>query len=263
MIDPKATLLRLNQNLSILREREAKYAGNSPLELLNQIVDHKQAIELTRQVITGELDETEWRASLNSLVLACHDGQVVNIENQMYIAGNSISIQQFISKQTPLAEQLEFFSKQIGLQSMRSSNYANSQFEAYCRAWKSLQSLRLAADSMWEKASTENLMNFSKQKRRTLLVVREGEVFFDEQDRQSLLRVLDSFGEFHLGKKQLIDFRSKQELDHYIQDEIGSLEEAEILITERIQDNRRLKMEYESLLEKIRISFKKRLSSYR
>jgi hypothetical protein len=28
MTDPKATLLKLNQNLNILQEREAKYAGN-------------------------------------------------------------------------------------------------------------------------------------------------------------------------------------------------------------------------------------------
>ena len=88
MTDPKATLLKLNQNLNILQEREAKYASNAPLDLLNQIDDHRQAIDLTRQAITGELDEAEWQESLKPLLLACHNGQVVNIEAETYIAGD-------------------------------------------------------------------------------------------------------------------------------------------------------------------------------
>jgi hypothetical protein len=44
--DFKAVLIKLQQNLNILREREAKYGGNTPLELLNQIEDHQKAITL-------------------------------------------------------------------------------------------------------------------------------------------------------------------------------------------------------------------------
>lgn len=90
MTDPKVTLLNLNKNLNILREREAKYAGNAPLELLNQIGDHRQAIDLTRQAITGELGEAEWQEAMKSLLLATHNGQVVNIEAETYIAGDQI-----------------------------------------------------------------------------------------------------------------------------------------------------------------------------
>jgi hypothetical protein len=36
----QAFLLKLQQNLNTLQEREAKYAGNAPLELLNQIAVH-------------------------------------------------------------------------------------------------------------------------------------------------------------------------------------------------------------------------------
>ena len=46
--DPKAALAKLNQNLNILQEWAAKYGGNAPLKLLNQLDDHRQAI-------TGEL----------------------------------------------------------------------------------------------------------------------------------------------------------------------------------------------------------------
>lgn len=88
MANPKNTLLKLNKNLNLLQEREAKYGGNAPLELLNQIDDHRQAIELTEQAITGELSEAEWREALKSLLLAVQNGQVVKIEAQTYIAGD-------------------------------------------------------------------------------------------------------------------------------------------------------------------------------
>jgi hypothetical protein len=39
--DIKEHLLKLNKNLNILKEREAKYAGSAPLDLLNQIDDHE------------------------------------------------------------------------------------------------------------------------------------------------------------------------------------------------------------------------------
>ena len=44
MANYKAFLIKLTQNLNILRECEAKYSGNAPLELLNQIADHQEAM---------------------------------------------------------------------------------------------------------------------------------------------------------------------------------------------------------------------------
>jgi hypothetical protein len=41
LVMSQAFLLKLQQNLIILREREAKYGNNAPLELLNQIGDHQ------------------------------------------------------------------------------------------------------------------------------------------------------------------------------------------------------------------------------
>lgn len=61
---------RLHQNLNILREREAKYGGNAPLELLNQIEDHEKAIFLTRQRLDSLISEAAWREALKPLLLA-------------------------------------------------------------------------------------------------------------------------------------------------------------------------------------------------
>ncbi len=69
MTDLKATLLKLNDNLKTLRRRESKYAGSAPSDLLNQVLDHEQAIALTRQTIDGELTETAWRQALRTLAI--------------------------------------------------------------------------------------------------------------------------------------------------------------------------------------------------
>ncbi|MBE7468996.1 MAG: ATP-binding protein [Anaerolineales bacterium] len=67
MTDIEAFLIKLHQNLNILREREAKYVGDAPLTLLNQIEDHQTAIMLTEQLRRGELSETDWLEALHIL----------------------------------------------------------------------------------------------------------------------------------------------------------------------------------------------------
>lgn len=59
MADFKVVLIKLQRNLNTLRERESKYGGNAPLDLLNQIEDHQKAIALTEQTIAGDLSQLE------------------------------------------------------------------------------------------------------------------------------------------------------------------------------------------------------------
>jgi hypothetical protein len=66
----KALLLKLNENLNILREREARYGADAPLPLLNQIADHQAAIALTEQLSRREISETEWQDGLKPLLIA-------------------------------------------------------------------------------------------------------------------------------------------------------------------------------------------------
>jgi tetratricopeptide (TPR) repeat protein len=67
MTDFKTTLIQLNENLNTLREREAKFAGDVPLDLLNQISDHEKAIALTKQAIEGEIGEADWQETMKPL----------------------------------------------------------------------------------------------------------------------------------------------------------------------------------------------------
>ncbi|MBN1221418.1 MAG: hypothetical protein JXM69_21015 [Anaerolineae bacterium] len=73
MDDLKSQLARLNKNLNTLREREAKYAGNAPLDLLNQIDDHQRAIELVKQAINGKISPEELEIELAPLIITTGD----------------------------------------------------------------------------------------------------------------------------------------------------------------------------------------------
>src|SRR3989337_970318 len=71
------------------------------------------------------------------------------------VVSNNITIQQFVAGVVSLESQLEYFGREIGLSNIRAARYANSQYEAYCDVWKSLQALRLAGADLWGTATSE------------------------------------------------------------------------------------------------------------
>jgi len=52
-------LHRTQENLLVLREREARFGGNTPLELVNQIQDHQTAIQLIEPALAEELTASQ------------------------------------------------------------------------------------------------------------------------------------------------------------------------------------------------------------
>ncbi len=79
MLTLKQVLQKTRENLLILQEREAKYGGDAPLELLNQINDHETAIEFIEQALSTELTETglnELKEALRSLLVASNVEQI-------------------------------------------------------------------------------------------------------------------------------------------------------------------------------------------
>jgi hypothetical protein len=70
MTELNAFLLKLHKNLAIFQEREANFGSNIPLDLINQISNHKEAIALTEQVRCSELSETEWQEGILPLALS-------------------------------------------------------------------------------------------------------------------------------------------------------------------------------------------------
>ncbi|NJN98302.1 MAG: hypothetical protein HC875_31545 [Anaerolineales bacterium] len=102
-------LIELTKNLDMLRERQAKYGGNAPLELLNQIQDHHDAIDLLEQALAGQLSAAELKEALKPLLLALRDGEVVNITAETYVAGDQViqNITQLAARALTTAEEAE------------------------------------------------------------------------------------------------------------------------------------------------------------
>jgi hypothetical protein len=65
----KTRFQELHKNLLTLQEREAKYGGNAPLELLNQIDDHKRAVESALSALAGEITIEEFIGQTESLLI--------------------------------------------------------------------------------------------------------------------------------------------------------------------------------------------------
>jgi formylglycine-generating enzyme required for sulfatase activity len=68
-------LLRIHENLLTLKERKAKFGGNVPLELLNQIEDHQTAIALIEEALATELAQSgveRLKENLRPLVVAAN-----------------------------------------------------------------------------------------------------------------------------------------------------------------------------------------------
>ena len=63
-------LTEMQDNLNILLEREANYAGNAPVDLLNQINHHRKAMVFVEQTIADELNETELLEALKPLLVS-------------------------------------------------------------------------------------------------------------------------------------------------------------------------------------------------
>lgn len=73
-------LLKLHQDRSILREREAKYANAAPLYLLNQLADYQTAIALTEQARNQELSPDILAVEFSRLNLEIREVIIVDQE---------------------------------------------------------------------------------------------------------------------------------------------------------------------------------------
>ena len=75
----------LSKELNILQEREAKFAGYAPLDLLNQIEDYETAINATVGLMSQQLSEAEWREALEPLNLSLNVTKKLFYDNLVFI----------------------------------------------------------------------------------------------------------------------------------------------------------------------------------
>ena len=179
-------------------------------------------------------------------------GAIGGINANGLVAHGDITINQFLNDNTPLVEQLNYFLKQVGIDKPKETQFAKDQYQAYCSVWKNLLEVKLAGDSLWEEVNSKTLGDFADKLRKTEKMVEQGGIYFEENDRQALLAVLHVFMNFDSGKARLLDLEKQDPMlnDKWIQGEFQK----------QIDANGKTKAEYGQILERIRISFRDKLS---
>lgn len=131
--------------------------------------------------------------------------------------------------------------------------YSEHQFNLYNDLWKSLCDLRHIGEELWDRAETQKVTEFSKQLKVTKLTVEKSALLIEDKHYKELIRILDDFGRFRIGKMTLISLRSKREKDlinfGVDDDEIKRV----------IDDNENSKQQFVTMVDELATIFKKQI----
>ncbi len=95
-VELKRHLKLFHRQLNTLREREARYSGSAPLDLLNQIEDYQTAIGLVKSRLAGEISDERLEEQLAPLTLSAPGGRTE------IISGTKIQIGTLVIPAIPL-----------------------------------------------------------------------------------------------------------------------------------------------------------------
>ena len=150
-------------------------------------------------------------------------------------------------------KELEYYKNQLELNKAALSRYSEYQFHLYNELWQHLCDLRFSGDKLWDEANVGNLKDFSQQLFTTKNHVIKSSLLIEDDHYTQLLAVLDIFANYQIGKQKLIEIRLQDAPSHAVFQQVlqqqGSI----------LGDNRLKKMEYDSLLDLLKKSFKNQL----
>ncbi len=130
---------------------------------------------------------------------------------------------------------------------------SQAQFNLYIGVWNHLQDLKSIGERLWARVSREDLEIFSKILTSARFSSNRGRLILLESHYQKLQNIFDSFENYQIGKKRLIEIRTKEEFD----ENFGMASESNI--HQQIRANEKNKQEYEELLDEIYGDFRKQL----
>ncbi len=157
------------------------------------------------------------------------------------------------SLKTSNQKQIEFLKSELATLKEISLRNSNAQFKLYTELWNALQDLKSIGDRLWERVSLNEVELFSKVLLEAQIAVNHGRLILSEEHYLKLITIFKSFNNYRIGKKRLLEIRSKQEWQENIR--ISS----EKNIHKQIISNRKNKENYDNLLDEILINFKKTL----
>ena len=144
--------------------------------------------------------------------------------------------------------ELEYERQRLGLRRVQADKFAESQFDVYVELWQKLQGLSMLVDALWDSCTRQNIAMLANELTETKEKVKKWSMFFEEEHLRELRRMFDTLGNFESGKIKLIKIRSQDDMDKYYP----------IAIERQINQNRGYREEFNTILERIRQSFRDR-----
>lgn len=148
---------------------------------------------------------------------------------------------------------IEKYHSRLEAEVMKINLYNKTQFEHYNDIYSDLIDLKISAEELWEKVDGRSLTNFSKQLKKTHTTLQKGRLLLDDDDYQTMIKLICHFENFRVGKKQLLEFRNQRIYEN--ENENVTYYGEERIIDENGKELNELK----SLIESISISIKNRL----
>ena len=120
--------------------------------------------------------------------------------------------------------------------------YSQSQFELYNSLWKQLIYTRRLADDLWSEADPHKIPSFAEQISQTKHVIEENMLLIEESHYDALLKLMNEFENFNVGKIKLIEVRQST-----VENVLDNIED----ISKMIADNGDAKQRYDSLVTQV------------
>jgi len=133
---------------------------------------------------------------------------------------------------------------------IQADEFLSSQYEVYIELWKSLQSLKLLVDTLWDRATMDNIVLVANQLRVTKTKVNNWSIFFSSDHLRQLNKLFTSLEQLEAGKTRLVEIRTRQDVAEYMVSDIEY----------QINKNRQYRDQFMDLLETLRTSFQEKLS---
>ncbi len=141
--------------------------------------------------------------------------------------------------------------QRYGLRRVQTDRFAQSQYEVYVTLWQALQTLALAVDALWHKATASNVWSLATELEMARESVRKWSLFVEDHHLDDLERIFEILYFFKTGKLAVYEIRSR--------DHLHTVDLAEV--EQQIEANRALKEQFEALLDQLRVSFRERLGN--
>lgn len=146
-------------------------------------------------------------------------------------------------------KELESYRAELDLIKSNILRYSDKQFKLYSKLWESLCELKFSAVRLWQEANEKNLRDFSEKLQLALENVEKSYLFIEEKSYQTLRDLLKEFGEYRIGKKKVIELRSKYNRSVVSRSEVRRL----------VENNSHTKQKFLQIMEELGKDLKRQL----